>query len=92
MKTIKIESSSEIPSNFTGIVEWADGTRYWYKEGLFHRENGPGVEYKDGTKRWYKEGIKKVIFTEKMVQHVNGGMEKNIGLKMANAIERMVQQ
>ena len=56
MKTIKIESSSEIPKNFTGIIEWADGTRYWYKEGLFHRENGPGVEYKDGTKRWYKEG------------------------------------
>lgn len=33
-----------------------DGTRYWYKDGKLHREDGPAVESNDGTKRWYKDG------------------------------------
>jgi len=32
------------------------GTKRWYKEGKFHREDGPAVEYADGKKYWYKEG------------------------------------
>lgn len=30
--------------------------RYWYKEGKFHRLNGPAVESLNGEKYWYKEG------------------------------------
>ena len=37
-------------------IEWADGTKQWYKNGLFHREDGPAIEYADGYKEWYIEG------------------------------------
>ena len=56
MKTIKVNPGDSIPSNFTGIIEWWIGTKHWFKEGNYHREDGPAVEYPDGTKRWYKEG------------------------------------
>ena len=56
MKTIKVKKWKEIPENFTGIVEYPDGDKIWYKDGRRHRENGPACEYADGTKHWYKEG------------------------------------
>ena len=31
--------------------------RFWYKDGVLHREDGPAVEYEDGDKAWYKNGI-----------------------------------
>jgi hypothetical protein len=55
MKTITI-STQFIPVNFTGIVEFPDGTKKWYKEGKYHREDGPAVEFLDGSKEWYREG------------------------------------
>lgn len=33
-----------------------DGTRYWYEDGLLHRENGPAVEWADGSKEWWFHG------------------------------------
>jgi hypothetical protein len=56
MKTIKVKRWKEIPENFTGIVEYPDGDKFWYKDGRRHRENGPAIEYTDGTKVWYKNG------------------------------------
>ena len=56
MKTIKIKERSEIPTYFTGIVEWPSGTKEWFKDGKRHRENSHAVEYSNGTKYWYKEG------------------------------------
>jgi hypothetical protein len=56
MNKIKANSFQEIPENFTGIVEYANGTKIWYKEGKRHREDGPAVEYADGEKRWWIEG------------------------------------
>lgn len=47
---------AEIPETFTGIAELANGTKYWYKEGLLHREDGPAIEWSDGGKAWYLEG------------------------------------
>ena len=32
------------------------GTKSWYLNGKFHREDGPAVERTDGTKRWYLNG------------------------------------
>ena len=55
MNKIKANSFQEIPENFTGIVEYANGTEIWYKEGKIHREDGPAVEYADGEKRWWLE-------------------------------------
>lgn len=38
-------------------VEYADGTKSWYVNGLFHRtDGGPAIEYEDGTKSWYVNG------------------------------------
>lgn len=56
MKTIKVDNFSEIPKNFTGVVEYPDKAKYWYKNGLFHREDGPVLEYPDGHKEWRFEG------------------------------------
>ena len=32
------------------------GTKFWYKEGKLHREDGPAIEYSGGSKAWYVEG------------------------------------
>jgi antitoxin component YwqK of YwqJK toxin-antitoxin module len=37
-------------------IEWADGTKSWYRNGELHREDGPAVEWADGTKIWYRNG------------------------------------
>jgi hypothetical protein len=56
METLKVKSTSEIPKNYTGVVEYPNGTKQWWAEGKPHREDGPAVEYSDGEKHWYKEG------------------------------------
>ena len=33
-----------------------NGTQYWYKNGMRHREDGPAVIYPDGQQEWYKDG------------------------------------
>ena len=57
MKTIRINHKHLIPENFTGIAEFPNGEKHWFKEGKFHREDGPAREFSDGTKYWYKEGL-----------------------------------
>ncbi len=56
MKTIKVQRWSEVPINFTGIAKFTGGTKYWYKNGKLHREDGPAIEWADGEKRWWLEG------------------------------------
>jgi hypothetical protein len=56
MKIVKAKNWSDIPKNFTGIVEFSDGSKYWYKKGEPHRENAPAIEWVNGSKYWYKEG------------------------------------
>ncbi len=55
MKTIKANSWEDVPKNYTGIVELPSGTKYWYKDGLWHREDGPAVEHSTGYKDWCLE-------------------------------------
>ena len=38
-------------------VELADGTKYWYLNGIRHRIDGPAVEWADGYKAWYLNDI-----------------------------------
>jgi len=40
---IKMES-------FTG---YTNGSKFWYKEGKYHRIDGPACEYSIGYKEWY---------------------------------------
>jgi hypothetical protein len=56
MKIINVNENISIPANFTGIFEWYKGTRIWYKEGKYHREDGPAIEFSAGRKYWYIEG------------------------------------
>lgn len=55
MKTIKIKNYSEVPKNYTGVVEYYDGYKEWWIEGKRHRIDGPAVEYPDGVKCWWIE-------------------------------------
>ena len=33
-----------------------NGSKFWYLNGKFHREDGPACEHTDGTKYWYING------------------------------------
>lgn len=40
------------------VKVYSDGDKYWYLNGLRHREDGPAVEYSDGSKKsWYLNGL-----------------------------------
>ena len=56
METIKVKKHSKIPNGFTGIAEWFDGTKGWFVDGKYHREDGPAWEGADGSKEWYLNG------------------------------------
>jgi hypothetical protein len=56
VKAIKINQHNSILDNYTGVEEWENGNKFWYKEGNLHRLDGPAIELSDGTKYWYKEG------------------------------------
>ena len=38
-------------------IEYANGTKLWYVNGLRHRTTGPAIEYANGTKFWYENGL-----------------------------------
>ena len=52
MKLIYAVDWSDVPDNFTGIVEWDNGTKYWILDGRVHREDNPAVEGITGIKKW----------------------------------------
>ena len=35
-----------------------DGTKIWFIDGKYHRENGPAIESGDGPKQWYIHGMR----------------------------------
>ena len=37
-------------------VEYTDGRKMWYQNGLRHRTDGPAIEWNDGGKGWFKDG------------------------------------
>ncbi len=56
MKTLKLTIGSRIPDNFTGIIEYENGAKEWYKNGRFHREDGPAKIRSNGFKEWWLDG------------------------------------
>ena len=56
MNIIKMKSHVEIPQNYTGVVEWEDGDKRWYKNSKYHREDGPVIFGKNDYKSWYLDG------------------------------------
>ena len=65
--TLWIESWEHIiiPYDFTGTIRWPDNELWWWKNGRFHREDGPAkisqsdLVILDNAKNneWYYEGI-----------------------------------
>lgn len=51
-----IPDLKKIPEDFTGIVEYDNGTKFWMSNGKYHRIDGPACEYFDGFKSWHFEG------------------------------------
>lgn len=45
----------DVPKKFTGKCKVEDEIHY-YKNGKFHREDGPAAEHLDGSKAWYING------------------------------------
>ena len=37
-------------------VEYSDGDKYWYNNGVYHRLGGPAQELVSGNKIWYQYG------------------------------------
>ena len=55
-KVLKISSLTEIPQNYTGIVELLNETKYWFLNGKLHRVDGPAIEHVNGYKYWFLNG------------------------------------
>ena len=54
---IRVMDLSQIPKNFTGLVEFPDGGREWYKDGKRHRDGDePAIIESDGKLFYYKNG------------------------------------
>ena len=35
------------------LVTSPDGSKFWYKHGILHREHGPAMIYSNGIEVWY---------------------------------------
>jgi hypothetical protein len=33
-----------------------NGNQYWYRNDMYHRDDGPALIYQDGTQKWYLNG------------------------------------
>ena len=56
-KILKVSTRTEVPKNYTGIVEWPNGSKHWLLNGLLHRTDGPAREWADGSKEWWVNGL-----------------------------------
>ena len=56
MNTIKVVYGGNIPNDYTGIVEYENGSKSWYKHGKYHQENGPAWISNNGYKQWWLNG------------------------------------
>ena len=39
-------------------IEYADGSKSWWQNGLLHRTDGPAIEWPSGNKAWYINGVR----------------------------------
>jgi hypothetical protein len=54
---LKVIGLADVPINYTGCIIDSVGSKYWYENGLNHRENDlPAIEYPDGAKVWKNNG------------------------------------
>ena len=53
-----IRETNICPDNFTGIIEYTSGSKYWIVNDKHHRLDGPAIEHYSGSKYWYIDNIK----------------------------------
>lgn len=41
---------------FSGMMESVNRNKFWFKNGEFHRIDGPSIEYLNGDKHWFLNG------------------------------------
>jgi len=56
-----IKETNKFPCNFTGIIEYSDGSKSWWVDGKLHRLDGPAIERLEdhtgpGHKEWWVNG------------------------------------
>ena len=63
----------------------SDGTKRWYINGKFHREDGPAIEWANGDKSWY---INDKLHREDgpAIEHTDGTKSWHINGKLYNTI------
>ena len=64
----QLHSHNDQPSNI-----WPDGTKFWYRNGKLHREDGPAIEYPDGSKHWYRND-KRHRENGPAIEYIDGSM------------------
>lgn len=86
MEVLKLNWKDPVPNNYTGIVEWNDGVKEWYKDGLLHQENGPAIEWKNEKKEWWVEG-KRHRIDGPAIENKNGYKEWYVDNKFYSVFE-----
>lgn len=56
LDVIKVKSYYEISPTFTGIALYPNGTKTYFRNGKFHRKNGPAMETPEGHRMYYFNG------------------------------------
>jgi hypothetical protein len=54
-KAIGIQNKGGEMKEYT-VKVFDSGTRYWYLNGKYHREDGPAIEWADGSNEWWLNG------------------------------------
>jgi len=52
----QLKVGEKIPENFTGIAINENQSKFYYRDGLLHREDGPAREWATGHKEWWIDG------------------------------------
>lgn len=71
---ICIVNGCEYPGRGGSVVRFANGAKFWYKDGVPHREDGPAVDFANGGKAWWKDG-KRIREDGPAVESVRGDKE-----------------
>ena len=57
-----------------------DGTKAWYRDGKFHREDGPAIIEPDGYQAWWDNGVEYSF--DDWAKELNLSQEQIIKLKI----------
>ena len=56
MKAANISEMKFQKCGWISFIGFTDGDKFWYRNGMYHRSDGPAVEEADGSKLWYRNG------------------------------------